>query len=478
MENPELGRLVWDRLLRDGLVELAARRRRSAEALSLSVGRLLGESECRDDAASALFDLLMRAPEVEEVFGDEQAVSDVLAALEEECAGLFPWADEGEAERAPSCSNPALEDAIREQPDDPERYLVYADWLQAQGDPRGQLIVLDEQLLRTPADARLQAARGSLLERHREHFLGRLADHTTTSERDEEDRQEAFAWHLGFIRRARFAYGGPSHDVASLDLAELVAYLGDHPSGRFLRELAIGENRLRVYHQSEHAPVVAALAARSWPTLRLLSLGDVAGEAFREVRLGDLSRLWPSLPALEELSLRGVELRLGAPVLPALRSLRIEVADLSQALLGAAGGVQAPRLERLSIGGDAEGELEVAALAPLARARELRELALTFAGSAGPGFSDALAALLVEEKIVHRLERLDLASGNLSDDGLARLLRDRAALAGLRHLDLSQNTLGPEAIARLRAAFPGLTVAADWQRARGEPLDRYDDVRE
>ncbi len=478
MENPDLGKLLWDRLLGEGLIELAARRRRSAEALALSLGRILGESQSREDAAAALSDFLMRAPEVEEVFGDEQAFAAVLEALEEESAGIFPWAEEGEEERARTCTNPELEAAIRAQPEETERYLVYADWLQAQGDPRGELIVLDAQLLREPGDVRLLATRGSLLERHGALLLGRLADHTLTSERYEEERREAFAWNLGFIRSARFAYGGPSHDIASLDLAALIACLHDHPSGRFLRELVIGENRVRAYHRSECQPVVAAIAARSWPTLRRLSLGDVAGEAHREVHLGDLSALWPAVPALEELSLRGVELRLGELALPELRTLRIEVADLSPELLGAVAAARAPKLERLALGGDATGELPVALLAPLARAAHLRELALTFTAFAGVRFSDALASLLVEEKILHRLERLDLSRGNLGDEGLATLLRDRAALASLQRLDLSQNTLSAEAIGGLRAAFPRLTVAADGQRARGEALDRYEDVQE
>ncbi len=41
-----------------------------------------------------------------------------------------------------SATNPELEPAIRENPDDQAGYQVYGDWLQAQGDPLGELVAL------------------------------------------------------------------------------------------------------------------------------------------------------------------------------------------------------------------------------------------------------------------------------------------------------------------------------------------------
>src|SRR5688572_21924126 len=71
--------------------------------------------------------------------------------------------------------NRELEDQIAEDPLAVEPYLVYADWLQAQGDPRGELIAVQhaEQLATTPAELRdLRARRDELVTRHRGHLLG------------------------------------------------------------------------------------------------------------------------------------------------------------------------------------------------------------------------------------------------------------------------------------------------------------------
>ncbi|MBA3538368.1 MAG: TIGR02996 domain-containing protein, partial [Deltaproteobacteria bacterium] len=75
--------------------------------------------------------------------------------------------------------NPKLEAAILADPDDTAAYLVYADWLQSRGDPRGELIVLQHQLgtldkateleawgamdlaVRAPRDARRPPARSA-----------------------------------------------------------------------------------------------------------------------------------------------------------------------------------------------------------------------------------------------------------------------------------------------------------------------------
>src|SRR5687767_3359435 len=52
--------------------------------------------------------------------------------------------------KSASKSNPELEKRILANPDDAEAYLVYGDWLQSQGDPRGELVVLQHQILQKP----------------------------------------------------------------------------------------------------------------------------------------------------------------------------------------------------------------------------------------------------------------------------------------------------------------------------------------
>ena len=69
-----------------------------------------------------------------------------------------------------------LLNAIYEAPHDEARRMVYADWLQERGDPRGELIVLQYRTPRTPEQ---QARERELLEEHAEQWQGRLAELTT-----------------------------------------------------------------------------------------------------------------------------------------------------------------------------------------------------------------------------------------------------------------------------------------------------------
>jgi uncharacterized protein (TIGR02996 family) len=70
----------------------------------------------------------------------------------------------------------ALLDAVYDAPHDDAARLVYADWLLDQGDPRGELIVLQ---YRTPRTLEQQAREAELLDEHLDEWQGRLAGVTT-----------------------------------------------------------------------------------------------------------------------------------------------------------------------------------------------------------------------------------------------------------------------------------------------------------
>ena len=116
-----------------------------------------------------------------------------------------------------------FEAAIARDPDDDDAYLVYGDWLQLRGDPRGELIALQ---YRGHEDAAKD-----LLSRHAEHFYGALCARPGLLD---------VTWHLGFLRSCRFSLDddrGPNHEkraVAALE--ELLALR----STRFIRDLSIG----------------------------------------------------------------------------------------------------------------------------------------------------------------------------------------------------------------------------------------------
>jgi uncharacterized protein (TIGR02996 family) len=68
--------------------------------------------------------------------------------------------------------------AIIDDPDDDTPRLIYADWLDERGDPRGEFIRVQCQLARLaeadPRRTELEARERTLLHRHEEHFIGGL----------------------------------------------------------------------------------------------------------------------------------------------------------------------------------------------------------------------------------------------------------------------------------------------------------------
>lgn len=90
-----------------------------------------------------------------------------------------------------------LTELLREDPDDVERYSVVADWLQARGDVRGEIIALEIAREREDPDgARWRAMTRDVLrleKLHAKHLFGALWTASTTSR---------FVWRYGFIREA------------------------------------------------------------------------------------------------------------------------------------------------------------------------------------------------------------------------------------------------------------------------------------
>lgn len=114
-----------------------------------------------------------------------------------------------------------LEAELQADPDDPDRYLVYADWLQERGDPRGLLVAIRRRIATASSDAErfdAQAAEAELFAAHGAELRGPLDAYP----------RGAIAWHLGVPTRIGIA-----------DTAEIRKILA-HPVGRVVRELVVG----------------------------------------------------------------------------------------------------------------------------------------------------------------------------------------------------------------------------------------------
>ena len=145
--------------------------------------------------------------------------------------------------------NAEIEAAILAAPDDPNAYLVYADWLQSHGDPRGELITL-QHAMRARNDieefARFRKHEEVLRNQHAVGWLGEVVAGSL--------HRTYFEWRMGFVDAARLdaprtnlvplGDGDASNPYAITrgsepSLAELVRALVDSTCGCFVRTITL-----------------------------------------------------------------------------------------------------------------------------------------------------------------------------------------------------------------------------------------------
>jgi len=366
---------------------------------------------------------------------------------------------------APEPSNPELERQILEEPTDPGRCMVYADWLQAQGHPRGELGVVQNARAARPGDAALAKAEQKLLDRHPELAPPRLLEVVKKQRKAAPgDDVPAVTWENGFIAAARVAR---SDGRSPYTVRELAAELLAHPAARFLRELRIGGLGPGVH---EYVDVIAEIIRGCPSTLRVLSLVDLPPGSAELVfaNLADVTPLLEATPLLEELRLAGNQVHLGAVELPKLRRLAVATSDAD--VLLAISKAKLPSLETLQLSsGDAP--MPATALSKVLGASwSLRRLAITRTAN-----TDELVPWLVKSPLLPALSWLDLSGGKLSDAGAGLLALARPKLEHLEWLDLSGNTLSPAGVKQL--ANLGRQVRLDNQRAAAAATISESDLR-
>jgi uncharacterized protein (TIGR02996 family) len=323
----------------------------------------------------------------------------------------------------------ALEASIVADPSDTSAYAVYADWLQRHGDPRGELIALqlarEAELLRKPTGrSTLQLAIGRHLERHAATLLGPLAA-LVTDVRD--PVAGPFAWRLGFIHRVAL------DSRRGADLGAIVEQVLAHPSGRFVRELAIRSDDLDEAHR-----VVDALRAAAPPTLLDLDL-VVRAEPF------DLAGLWPAVAALRRVAVVARAFDLGAVCAPAAERARFATAQLSSGATRAIAAAPWPALQRLELrfGGQFQpSRSSLDDLQPLLVRGDLP--ALTHLKLRGCAFAGEALAVLATAPLAGQLVVIDVSHGHVERDDLRALAHHRDGFPRLRELWLPSGIF-PEA---------------------------------
>jgi uncharacterized protein (TIGR02996 family) len=251
--------------------------------------------------------------------------------------------------------NPEMLAAIAREPDDDELRLVYADWLQASGNPRGELIALQAR-----RDARSKARARTLLRRHAATLLGSFDERLASMSRMEA-RDVRLEWHLGFLRRVELRSAAVDPGLVT-DLAALV-------SARFVRELVLGGS-------DDYRSVIRVLARTGWPACATrISIGHQRWGEYLPPRnqLGDVAAALRHYPRLGEADLTLGATRLRALDLPRLR--RLVLRDVTPSQLATISAARWPALECLGLH-VVEPRALAAALAIELRAPALRELEL------------------------------------------------------------------------------------------------------
>lgn len=117
---------------------------------------------------------------------------------------------------------------IAAEPDEVEHYLVYADWLLEQGDPRGELIRVMEGLEHLPVNLDLDLRLAELWEQHELRF------------RRPGWAQLDLKWRWGFVESLSTRPALVTSPYRYW-LRDAIMHVYQHPSGRFIRRVRAGE---------------------------------------------------------------------------------------------------------------------------------------------------------------------------------------------------------------------------------------------
>lgn len=339
--------------------------------------------------------------------------------------------------------NAELEARLLADPDDTETFLVYADWLSARGNPRGEWINALHRIARGDTAAGL-ATRAAELERTFAAALDAMLDRYGLD--TSPGGQPATQWVNGFVRSIRLAH---TADVRAQrpapDLRAGIRALVAHPSCRFLQEMRLGE-LVYGFRRCDYVEVIEALHDARPASLRRVYFGDVPlqrADAASErivlpVWVGWLDGLGEALPNLESLTVQGMYEP--APLdLPKLESLEIRPVVFEAAYVQALADSTLPNLKRFALYQPRYDRSEFGSvldevLDVLAEMGTIRHLGLVNTWA-----TDWLLDRVLGSRLMPFLESLDISFGTLRNTGFEWLAKKIVGLPRLRRVDLRGN---------------------------------------
>jgi uncharacterized protein (TIGR02996 family) len=370
--------------------------------------------------------------------------------------------------------NPALEKAILANPFDREAYAVFADWLQEQGDPRGELISL--QL------ANKDKAAEKLIQSQSDYFLGPLAphgkvyddngnnstSHLRTSEQDkawQKTAAKAFLWRNGYISRVRLSANEYAYEEDTKFDGKLVDILKDvfeQPSGRYIVEINLMSNGDP--NDDDLQDLLDLIGKKAPPTVRKLVIGDNVDQISWH-HTGSLAKMWKGVPNLQVLEIETGDFDVGAMDAPNLERAIFITGGLSKACGKHIAAANMPKIKHLEVfyGTDNYGgDCTIKEVKPLLDRTDLKHL--EYLGIKNSEFGNDIAKAVVGAKIVKQLKTLDLSMSTITDEGAQALADGKESLKHLECLDLTHNFLTKDGI-KLVAGLCKKVVTADQQKA-------------
>lgn len=371
--------------------------------------------------------------------GLSKAARALLAAGWEEIAELVEPGST--AVKGVSTSNSDLEAAIAANPEDLEAYRVYADWLTAQGDVRGELVLADLAVLRRPDDGRAGFVASTLRKTFGKLLLGPVfAWRTVEVQQAGYFGMEArgfipgLSWHLGFLRAARLA-----RTSLPTKLHTMVEALLTHPCGHLLEHLVLGPSAH--FDGEDYSETLRVLEGSRPATLRALSVGEGYDS------LMDVSGFF-RLPGLERLRLFDRGLELGQPGELQLRAFALEAPAASAGFAEWVHGTRWPKLEALTIPAGL-----LTAFAQGVEPEKLRALCLT-------SVTDRHVEALANSPLAPRLSRLTLSQ--TTDVALDALVRRADRFDRLETLRVERTAVPAALREALRASIAEVEVIASY----------------
>ncbi len=293
-----------------------------------------------------------------------------------------------------------LLEALIDAPEDEDLSAAYADWLQSQHDPRGELIAVQSALhsgLRPARFSALLQREQALLVEHHRTLLGALKRHSTVLEPDPRDGRYVHCWwRRGFINRA--IVSGPVRARAAIQSSLKV--LVSHPSSQILTDLTVSAFNAR--YGVVQGPLLTPLIEYPRPALQNLRIIGIAGDSSEELdavleqhpKLDSLTLLGPYIH-LPQRAAQVAKLTIGrgtfnqelerfwleAPLMAHTLELRcLDTMLDAQALARTLNAARFPNLKVLKLRHIAPAQALAQALAPLALLRQLESLEISAGG--------------------------------------------------------------------------------------------------